>query len=107
MLTLSDPENQHKYGFSGDLWQILLDGVDIGYIGIFWKDDKPFSDIFIKPEYRRMGYALEAKKLLRSRVTLPKIFSYVDKDNVPSIRLQEKMGCTLIGEEDGKFLFTW
>ena len=104
-VTLSEPENQLKYGFNGDYWKILVDSVDVGVIGIFWKDDKPFIDIFIKPEYRRMGYALEAKRLLYSRLQLKEIYAYVNKDNIASIKLQEKSGFRLIGEEDDKFLF--
>jgi len=107
MITISTQKDQLIFGYKGKAHNILLDEMVIGSIGIFWINGKPFSNIFIKSEFRRKGYALEAKKILFANSGLKEIFSYVNKDNKASIKLQYSMNCRLVKEVCDKLLFVW
>ena len=62
--------------------------------------------LFVYPEYRRMGFAaaLENAKIaeLLKKGILP--FAQIDKNNLPSLRLQEKLGMT---RSEHTIMFLW
>jgi RimJ/RimL family protein N-acetyltransferase len=95
------------YGNHCISYNILVEDNVVGTVALFFTDAKPFSDIFIKEEHRRKGYALQAKKKLIEKYKIEEVYSWVDKKNLASINLQYKMGCTVIEETDDKLLFVW
>ena len=70
-------------------------------------NNKTFCDIFVNVEYRKLGYAFAAKNMLYNSTHETQIYSWVDKNNIASIKLQNKMGCSIVKEQDEKYLFKW
>lgn len=71
----------------------VLDGKVIGYMDVThcFEENEPFT-LYVREEYRRRGYGekLLAKALVQNQ---PKrMMILVETDNVPAIRLYEKMG---------------
>lgn len=98
---------ENLYGYNCDSYDIVVDGETVGSVGLFFNEGKAFSDIHINESHRRKGYALKAKQELFNKSGLKEIYSWVNKDNVASCKLQDKMGCKLLSSTDDKYLFVW
>ena len=76
----------------------------VGFIGEHLEGSMGLLEIF--PEFRRMGYAysLEQAKIaeIMQKGFVP--FAQIDKNNLPSLKLQEKLGMT---RSDRTIMFLW
>ena len=88
------PEELKEIVKRGSVLLGYANGKLVGFIGEHLEGSMGLLYIF--PEYRRMGYAysLESAKIsdLLTRGILP--FAQIDKNNLPSLALQEKLGMT-------------
>ncbi len=120
-----------KYqGFKGRTKQEYTEALDIPFnieehsqIAIILKSTKKvIGDLYVKktdnevhigytinPKYKQLGYTYEATsgliKFIQKNYPLVNIVSGVDKDNIPSINLLEKLGFFKTGEEDGEYYY--
>lgn len=105
-MKLGPPEEQTLYGYDGFIQQIYLDDMTrVGHIGLFYQDDKAFSDILIFYEHRKKGYATQAYKLLLDANKTIDIWAYVNYGNEASTKLHQSLGFELISEDDEKTLY--
>ncbi len=62
----------------------------------------------ILPEYRGMGYATKglqlAKEICKTLIKEDEIYMSVHKDNLSSLRVQEKNGAYIVGETEDEYL---
>ena len=86
-----------RYGFG--MYKVeLKDGTAVGLCGLVKRDGLDDVDIGFAflPDYRGKGYALEAAQAVlqdaRKRVNLTRIVAITLPDNLPSVRLLEKIG---------------
>lgn len=80
---------------------LMVDDKIIGFsVGQFVSFKRPFDnyyivEFYIKPEYRRKGYGLEAVKLILNTYHFDRIFWYVIVGNTPAERFWSKVSKTL------------
>ncbi len=80
---------------------ILFDGQVAGNIAKFIQFDEPEVSYWIGKEYWGKGIATRALALLLEQVTERPLFARVVKDNIASLRVLEKCGFTIVGEDSG------
>lgn len=90
---LGNPANTNK--------TILFNGAVVGNIAQFEMFDQPQIGYWIGKPYWGQGIATEAVALFLERITLRPLYAQVAKDNLGSIRVLEKCGFTIIGEDKG------
>jgi RimJ/RimL family protein N-acetyltransferase len=78
---------------------ILVDGQVAGYMVGFEKAGKPLVGYWIGKRYWGKGVATRALCLFLDHLTARPLFAHVAKHNVASIRVLEKCGFTICGEE--------
>ncbi len=76
-------------------------GEAAGHIGSFERDGKPNVTYGIGREYRGKGLATWALTAFLNDLRTHPTFSGTAKDNVASLRVLEKCGFKVIGEEKG------
>jgi RimJ/RimL family protein N-acetyltransferase/predicted nucleotidyltransferase len=80
---------------------ILFDGQVAGNI-LSWKQgDRPLVGYWIGKEYWGKGIATRALSAFLEHVTVRPLYAHVAKHNIASIRVLEKCGFTLFGEDKG------
>ena len=76
-----------------------------GFLGAPNKDGAIELGFGIHPDFRNRGYAAEAARALLAwglnQPSVERIVARCDAGNAPSVRVLEKIGMTLLGEEDG------
>jgi RimJ/RimL family protein N-acetyltransferase len=80
---------------------VLVDGRVAGHVAKFVMDDLPEVTYWIDRAYWGRGVATAALKLLLAEIAERPIHAHVAKDNAASIRVLEKCGYRVIGEETG------
>lgn len=80
-------------------------GNNLGAVGLFIHDGKPFTDVAIDPAQRGKGLLSQFYELLARKTRQPRLWAYVDKNNIPSVKSHEKMGFIKVGDEYGKFIY--
>jgi RimJ/RimL family protein N-acetyltransferase len=105
-----DPADRAKFDSH---WNKIMSNKDIiiktivcndevaGHIAKFVMDNSPELTYWIGKKYWGMGIATESLTQFLRIVTIRPIFARAAKDNLGSIRVLEKNGFTLIGEETG------
>lgn len=84
-------------------YKILLNGKIIATLHCECEGDTLYLSLFVVPAYQKRGIGsqilvdIKAKKI---DLSFSKIQVCIEKDNTASIRLFEKSGFTLLGEED-------
>lgn len=105
-MKLGPSEEQMLYGYDGFIQQIYLDDMTrVGHIGLFYQNDKAFTDILIFYEFRNKGYATQAYKLLLDARKDIDIYACVNIDNYDSNHLHRKLGFELISTDGGKNIY--
>ncbi len=90
--------NQPKAGYGQFLVALKDGGAPIGICGLLYRDRLDVTDIGFAflPEFWGRGFAIEAasavKEYGRVRLGTPSIVGLTTKDNLPSIRVLEKLG---------------
>jgi RimJ/RimL family protein N-acetyltransferase len=80
---------------------ILVDGRVAGHVSSFLQSGKPEVTYWIGREYWGRGVATQALSQLLAQVQTRPIYARAAKDNVASIRVLEKCGFTIAGEDKG------
>jgi [ribosomal protein S5]-alanine N-acetyltransferase len=84
LLIVQEKMSQEALGLAGLVKREGLDGIDLGFAFL--------------PEFRGMGYAHEATVAIRddarNHLNLPKLLGITVRENLPSIRVLEKVGMT-------------
>ena len=80
---------------------ILVDGRVAGHVSSFLQFGKPEVTYWIGREYWGKGVATQALSQLLAQVQTRPIYARAAKDNVASIRVLEKCGFTITGEDKG------
>jgi RimJ/RimL family protein N-acetyltransferase len=80
---------------------ILLDGQVAGSIVSFEQFGKPLVGYWIGKEYWGQGVATRALSEFLDHVKVRPLYAYVAKHNVGSLRVLEKCGFTICGEDRG------
>jgi RimJ/RimL family protein N-acetyltransferase len=96
-----------RHGFG--LWRVArrADGIAIGMCGLIKRDTLPDVDIgfALLPEYRGMGYAMEAAEatmaVAKQRYGLRRVVAIASPENARSLRLLERLGMTAEGMAPG------
>ena len=68
------------------LWIVRLEERGIGFISIYDLTENPFVFYAMLPSFRNKGYMKRAIKLIDS-LSLPPLFSKVDKENFASLKV--------------------
>ena len=94
-------EDQKKYGIG--LISVLLNDKWIGFCCVFkYKDQWDFGYRFYKGFWGN-GYATEAvialRKYLQENMLVENVFSFIQPENIASIRVAEKSGMKYIGKD--------
>jgi len=79
---------------------ILVDGVVIGHVASFMMDGRREVTYWLGREHWGKGHATGALREFVRTEPRP-LFARAAKDNAPSIRVLEKVGFRLVGEERG------
>jgi RimJ/RimL family protein N-acetyltransferase len=80
---------------------ILLDGHVAGNIVSFQQSGKPQVGYWIGKDYWGKGVATRALSAFLGHVTVRPLYAHVAKHNIASIRVLEKCGFTICGEDKG------
>ena len=80
---------------------VLFQGRVAGYVVSFEQFGKPSVAYWLGREYWGRGVATQALSLLLDQVTVRPLYARAAKDNVASIRVLEKCGFTISGEDRG------
>jgi [ribosomal protein S5]-alanine N-acetyltransferase len=87
-----------KHGFGLYLIEVKESGAAIGICGLVKRDALEHADIgyALLPEFAGQGYAIEAAQATveyaRKTLGINRLFAVVNRDNLSSIRLLEKLG---------------
>ena len=90
---LQDPRNTNR--------TIVADGHVAGHIACFPQDGHLEVTYWLGREFWGRGLATEALRQLLQRVTVRPIFGRAAKDNLGSIRVLQKCGFKIVGEDKG------
>lgn len=80
-------------------------GERLGVVGIFYYDNKPFTDVSIDPKYRGRGLLIEFYRLLAKELNLSQLWAYINNDNIASIKAHEKIGFKKAKKVYNKFVY--
>lgn len=80
---------------------ILLDGHVAGHVVSFERFGKPEVSYWIGREYWGKGLATRALLEFLSHVKTRPVYARAAKDNIASVRVLEKCGFTILGEDKG------
>jgi RimJ/RimL family protein N-acetyltransferase len=80
---------------------ILLDGRVVGHVLSFERFGKPEVSYWLGKEYWGKGIATQALSQFLGHVTVRPLYARAAKDNIASIRVLEKCGFTIYGEDKG------
>ena len=80
---------------------VLVDGRVAGHVSSFQQLGKPEVTYWIGRKYWGKGVATQALSQLLAQVQTRPIYARAAKDNVASIRVLEKCGFTITGEDKG------
>ena len=89
-------------------WIVSCDGTDVGWMELQELDDElRLNQLYVAPGYHRQGIGLQAMRhvLARSRQTGKPVVLNVLKNN-PAIRLYQRFGFTVVGENHSKLFLT-
>jgi ribosomal-protein-alanine N-acetyltransferase len=96
---LEGPWASHRdRGYGQFMVELKDDGVSIGVCGILFRDALDLSDVgaALLPDYWRQGFAYEAACAVmdygRTTLGLEMIVGLTSEENIPSIKLLEKLG---------------
>ena len=90
-----------------DVWElaVLLDGKNIGYVGIYDEDGKAELGWLFSKDYQGKGYAYEsacAAVEYAKKLGYTEFVAHCDSANAPSYGLMEKLGMKRISEKFGR-----
>jgi RimJ/RimL family protein N-acetyltransferase len=80
---------------------ILFEGQVAGHVASYIENDKPEVTYWLGTEYWGKGIATAALSQLLEQQTARPIYARAAKDNIGSLRVLEKCGFTIIGEDKG------
>ena len=78
---------------------IVVDGEVVGNIGSFEQGGMPQVGYWLGRRHWGRGIATKALRAFLEHVTTRPLFAYVAKHNIASIRVLEKCGFTVVGDE--------
>jgi len=80
---------------------VLFKGQNAGHIAYFQQFGKPSVSYWIAREHWGKGIATGALRLLLTEITTRPLYARVAKDNAGSLRVLEKCGFAIYGEDKG------
>jgi RimJ/RimL family protein N-acetyltransferase len=80
---------------------IVVEGRVIGYLAGFQRLGKPEVSYWLGREYWGKGLATKALTAFLSDVKVRPLYARAAKDNIASIRVLEKCGFTIVGQDKG------
>ena len=83
------------------LQTILVDGDVAGYISQFEMFDEPEIGYWLGEEFWGKGVATEALSQFLAMIAIRPLYARAAKDNIGSIRVLQKCGFTITGEDKG------
>lgn len=83
------------------LQTILVNGAVAGYISQFEMFDEPEIGYWLGEEFWGKGVATEALTQFLAMIAIRPLFARAAKDNIASIRVLQKCGFTITGEDKG------
>ncbi len=83
------------------LQTILVNGVVAGYISQFEMFDEPEIGYWLGEEFWGKGVATEALTQFLLMITIRPLYARTAKDNIASIRVLQKCGFTITGDDKG------
>lgn len=83
----------------GKVRTIIADGQVVGYIAHFKRNEQPEVSYELGRKYWGNGFATEALQQFLKEVTVRPLYARAAKDNMGSIRVLQKCGFSIVGED--------